>query len=87
MSTLGKRVWQQCHRGFESLPVRHLVGLQQLLRPDSASWLFWCMWIVSMSHSLALDDARLSEIRQDPFKKAVTDAGEFEPPPSALAAS
>jgi hypothetical protein len=23
MSTLGKRVWQQCHRGFESLPVRH----------------------------------------------------------------
>ena len=25
MSTLGKRVWQQCHRGFESLPVRHLV--------------------------------------------------------------
>jgi hypothetical protein len=22
MSTLGKRVWQQCHRGFESLPVR-----------------------------------------------------------------
>jgi hypothetical protein len=23
MSTLGKRVWQKCHRGFESLPVRH----------------------------------------------------------------
>ena len=80
MSTLGKRVWQQCHRGFESLPVRHLVGLQQLLRPDSASWLFWCIWIVWMSHCLALDGARLSEIRQDLRKKAVTDAGEFEPP-------
>ncbi|MEY4568803.1 MAG: hypothetical protein RLZZ398_242 [Verrucomicrobiota bacterium] len=45
------------------------------------------MWIGSMSHSLALDDARLSEIRQDPCNKAVTDAGEFEPPPTALAAS
>ena len=36
-----------------------------------------------MSHSLALDDARLSEIRQDSCKEAVTDVGEFEPPPTA----
>ena len=27
MSTLGKRVWGQTHRGFESLPVRHAIGV------------------------------------------------------------
>ena len=44
------------------------------------------MWIQSISHRLALVDARLSEFRQDSRKKAVTDAGEFEPLATAQAA-
>ena len=56
-------------RGFESHPLRHLLGLQQFLCLESASWLFWCMWIRLMSHCLALDGTRLSEICQDFQKK------------------
>ena len=33
MRTLGKRVMQQCIRGFESLSVRHLYELSEGLHP------------------------------------------------------
>ena len=38
MSTLGKRVWQKCHRGFESHPVRHSYPYYELAERDTTQF-------------------------------------------------
>ena len=37
MYTLGKRAWVKAHRGFESLPVRHLRDSEQVARDSLIS--------------------------------------------------
>ena len=55
----------------------------------AASWcdfmVVFALWIRSILRVFAPWVVRLSEIRQDSAKKAVTDAGEFEPPLAATA--
>jgi putative endonuclease len=53
--TLGKRVWQQCHRGFESPPLRLRLAEARLRRDKSAErakaghYMFWYVYVLLYS--------------------------------------